>query len=72
MQLITITNIEIKDGSIQIPKDRIKEIKALQNPSIIIVGETQEVAPKKKRRKLTSLKVKTKGLVFNRDEANAR
>lgn len=72
MQLITLTNVEIKDGSIQIPKDRIQEIKALQNPSIIIVGETQKNPVPKKKRKITSLNIDTRDIHFDRDEANER
>lgn len=70
MQLITLTNVEIKDGSIQIPKERLKEIKALQNPSIIFVGETQKSPAPKKKRKITSLNIDTRDISFDRDEVS--
>lgn len=41
---------------------------------VIILQETapEEVKSPAKKRKLTAVKIKTKGLIFNRDEANER
>ncbi|MBI2775216.1 hypothetical protein HYX58_04395 [Candidatus Dependentiae bacterium] len=58
-----------KDGVIKIPKEYIKTLH--DEFRVIILVEPHVTVPKKKK-KLTSLKVKTKGLVFDRDEANER
>jgi hypothetical protein len=71
MQVITFA-AEMKDGIIKVPKERVQEVKALQNFNVIIVGESQQAPIRKKRRKLTSLKIDTRDIVFDRDEANER
>ena len=58
-----------KDGVIQIPKEYLIDLK---NEFRVIILVEPQVASSKKKRKLSSLKVKTKGLVFDRDEANER
>lgn len=60
---------KVKDGVIEVPKEHLA---VLHNEfRVIILVEPQSISPKKKT-KLTSLKVKTKDLVFDRDEANER
>lgn len=58
-----------KDGVIKIPKEYLATLH--DEFRVIILVEPHVVIHKKKRR-LTSLKVKTKGLVFDRDEVNER
>lgn len=72
MQIIAFI-AKAKNGIIQIPQEHLQDLKSIQNNlKVIILVEPKEAPIKKKRKPLTSLKVKTKGLVFDRDEANAR
>ncbi|HEV2917239.1 MAG TPA: hypothetical protein VGW78_05875 [Candidatus Babeliales bacterium] len=61
----------VKDGVIELPKEYINTIH--DQCRIIILLDTK--IPKKttpKKKKLSALKIQTKGLVFDRDEANER
>lgn len=62
-----------KDGVIEIPK---KYVKSISKEIRVIILINAEVANQKQRESsgplFTALKVKTKGLSFNRDEANKR
>lgn len=64
---------KVKDGIIEVPKEYLK---TLHNKCrVIILVETKDSLHKvsaKNKKQLSSLKIKTKGLVFNRDEANER
>lgn len=62
---------DAEDGIIRIPKKYLKDVK--KNIRVIILVEEKEKKMKSFPKKgLTSLKLKTKGLSFNRDEANER
>lgn len=62
---------DAKNGVIQIPKKYLKQLKKHMRVIILVEEEEKKVKtfPKKG---LTSLKIKTKGLSFSRDEANER
>ena len=63
-----------EDGIIKIPKKYLNNV--LGEVHVIILIDTEKIKKqkivKKKDLNLTSLKVKTKGLKFNRNEANER
>jgi protein-L-isoaspartate O-methyltransferase len=61
---------QVKNGIIEVPKEYLK---ALHDECriIILIGADEHKTTTKKKKKLTSLEVDTRGL-FNRDEANER
>ncbi len=64
---------DAQDGTIKIPKKYWKDLE--QKLRVIILVEEQVSEPKQKKigkRQLKAMSVKTKGLVFDRDEANER
>ncbi len=69
MRAIEFTT-KVEDGTIKIPK---KYLDNLQNELrvIILIDESPKAKPQRKR-KFTAVKIKTKGLKFDRDEANTR
>ncbi|MFA6065684.1 MAG: hypothetical protein WC707_00710 [Candidatus Babeliaceae bacterium] len=68
MKAIEFTT-KAKNGVIEIPKEYLT---TLHNEFRVIILVGPEVVVDKKRKKLSSIKIKTKGLVFDRDEANER
>ena len=71
MEAIEFTSAA-KDGVIEIPK---KYQAQLQDKFRVIILQEAPVAEKKtlrKKRTFSPIQMKTKGLKFNRDEANAR
>lgn len=62
---------QIKNGIIEVPK---KYLTALHNECriIILIDSDESKDLTKKKKKLTSLEIDTRGLVFDRDEANER
>ena len=58
-----------KNGSIEVPKQYVDMLK--NKVKVIILVEEEKPVPKKKRQ-LTSLQIDTRGLVFDREEANKR
>lgn len=58
-----------KDGVIQIPQEYLDNIHGELRVIVLIQAST---ALKRKNKKITSLNLKTKGMKFDRDEANAR
>lgn len=61
---------DTQDGVIQIPKKYLKGLK--KHVRVIILIEEEKKTKTFPKKGLTSLKIKTKGLSFNRDEANER
>jgi hypothetical protein len=68
MEAIEFTT-KIEDGTIKIPKKYLGNLPS-EFRVIILISETEK--PKSSRKKLTAFKVKTKGLHFDRNEANKR
>lgn len=72
MQAIEFTT-KVKDGVIEIPKEYLKTLHNKCRVIILVESKiTSHKAITKSKRQLSSLKIKTKGLVFDRDEANER
>jgi len=64
---------DAQDGTIKVPKKYWKDLE--RNLRVIILVEEHAPETKQKRsgsRKLKAMSIKTKGLVFDRDEANER
>lgn len=62
---------DAEDGIIRIPKKYLKDLK--KNIRVIILVEEKEKKAKSFPKKgLTILKIKTKGLSYDRDEANTK
>lgn len=64
---------DAQDGTIKIPKKYWKDLE--QKLRVIILVEEQASESKQKKtgkRQLKAMSVKTKGIVFDRDEANER
>ena len=62
----------VKDGTVKIPKKYLSNLPK-EFRIIILINKDIPVKQKEvKKRQLSALKVKTKGLHFDREEANAR
>ena len=61
-----------EDGIIKIPKKYQKELQTKFRVIILHEAPAIKTSPKKNGKQLTALQIKTKGLKFTREEANAR
>lgn len=61
-----------KNGIIEIPKEHLKNLSDEFRVIILLEPGIPEQKRKSKKKQLSSLSVKTKGLTFGRDEANER
>ena len=59
-------------GTIKIPKEYQDQLQAQFRVIILQDGPKEEVKQIRKKRTLKAVQIKTKGLKFNRDEANDR
>lgn len=69
MRVITF-NAQIEDGKLQVPAEYLTAIG--KGTRVVILLDTIEPVKKRKPGPLKAAKIKTKGLVFDRDEANRR
>ncbi len=60
-----------EDGTIKVPKKYLKSLTGKVRVIILIEKETEKQQESKKA-KFSALKIQTKGLKFNRNEANER
>lgn len=63
---------KIKNGIIEVPKEHLASLHNECRVIILVEDKALEKKHIKKKKRLSSLTVKTKGLVFERDEANER
>ena len=63
---------KIKNGTIEVPEKYLDNLKKECRVIILVNEEVGEEQQKTKKIHLTALKLKTKGLKFNREEANER
>ena len=64
---------DAQDGTIKVPKKYWKDLEQKLRVIILVDEQMPEAKPKKiGKRQLKAMSVKTKGLVFDRDEANER